>query len=49
MISRVFLSLLTLCPLVLVGQIDGDNIFSVDQVIALDLTFPQDDLSLIHI
>ena len=43
MISRVLLSLLALCPLVLVGQIDGDNIFSVDQVIAIDLVFPQDD------
>ena len=27
----------------LVGQIDGDNIFSVDQVIAIDLAFPQAD------
>ena len=25
------------------AQIDGDNIFSVDQVIAIDLAFPQDD------
>ena len=43
MISRVLLSLLTLSPLGLVGQIDGDNIFSVDQVISIDLAFPQAD------
>ena len=43
MTSRVLLSLLALTPLGLVGQIDGDNIFSVDQVIAIDLAFPQAD------
>ena len=25
------------------AQIDGDNIFSVDQIISIDLAFPQDD------
>ena len=43
MISRVLFSFLVLFPLGLVGQIDGDNIFSVDQVIAIDLAFPQAD------
>ena len=35
--------LLALSPLGLIGQIDGDNIFSVDQVISIDLAFPQAD------
>ena len=34
---------LLLQTLVFFTQIDGDNIFSVDQVITIDLTFPQDD------
>ena len=48
MISRVLLSLLAFAPLGLIGQIDGDNIFSVDQVIAIDLVFQADFWSLLE-
>ena len=42
--TRSFLGLCLLLHIqVLVAQIDGDNIFSVDQVISIDLVFPQDD------
>ena len=42
--TRSFLGLCLLLHIqVLVAQIDGDNIFSVDQVISIDLAFPQDD------
>ena len=35
------LPVLLFSPLLLSSQIDGDNIFSVDQVISIDLAFPQ--------
>ena len=43
MTCRLLSPFLALFPLALCGQIDGDNIFSVDQVIAIDLSFPQNN------
>lgn len=43
MTCRLLFPFLALFPMALCGQIDGDNIFSVDQVIAIDLAFPQNN------
>ena len=40
----IVIAVCVLIPFCVVNaQIDGDNIFSVDQIISIDLAFPQDD------
>ena len=43
-VHSIVIALCVMIPFCVVhAQIDGDNIFSVDQVITIDLAFPQDD------